>query len=166
MIFRYLNIKTCFVAALLVIVFTGCIDDKCTAILCKNEGVCVDGSCACAYAYEGDSCEKQWYEKFAGKWTAVEKDKAGVIQSQYEVNAIYGLSADSFFILGFADIPDTVICTRKAYNTFTLLPRKRAGGDSLQGGEAIFYDETNKVTGLYSFANAGVTTNVSFTWSR
>jgi len=105
MIFRHLNIKSSIVAALLLIASTGCIDDKCTAILCKNEGVCVDGACACAYAYEGESCEKQWYEKFAGKWTAVERDKAGVIQSQYEVNAIYGLSADSFFFFFLTVIP-------------------------------------------------------------
>lgn len=166
MIIRYLNIKTYIVVLALVFISTGCIEDKCTAVLCKNEGVCVDGRCACAFGYEGDSCQKQWYEKFSGTWTMAETNKTNAAERQYQVNAIYGKSPDTFFVLGFADTLDTIVCIRKAYTTFTILPEKWAGGDSIKGGEATLYNETNKVTGLYSFVKGDVVTNVTFTWTR
>lgn len=42
--------------------------DPCDDILCKNNGICRDGKCACAKGFDGPLCEYKMYEKFIGTW--------------------------------------------------------------------------------------------------
>lgn len=45
--------------ASIVIVFNSCKRDPCDKIICKNGGVCVNGSCSCPLGYMGSDCGTQ-----------------------------------------------------------------------------------------------------------
>lgn len=50
------------------IVFNSCNGDPCKDIVCKNNGVCRDGSCKCSLGFEGPFCAVKMYEKFIGTY--------------------------------------------------------------------------------------------------
>lgn len=156
-----------FLSAMVIMLATGCIADKCGSVRCDNEGVCVQGTgaCACAYAYEGDFCENKWHDKFEGQWTSSEVINKTPLRT-YPLQLITGPGPDSFLLLNFAESVDTVFCTRKAYNVFSMQERILPDSSKLQGGEGTYNPETGTVTGLYSFAKQDVITNISFTWSK
>lgn len=155
-----------YVVTALIMLLHGCIEDKCAGLQCVNESVCVNGSCACAYGYEGQYCELQWYEKFAGQWSVKETNKAGTILQQYSVSTSYYRSVDTFQIRQFRTQADTVLCARESFETFTFLSKKLPGGDSIISGKATLNMETGIVTGLYSLYKDSTATNVSFTWTK
>lgn len=142
-----------------------CVEDKCGAVKCENEGVCVQGECACKYGYEGEFCHLLWYEKFSGGWKADETDRQGNILRSYDVNALYYRATDSFIVIGMPNEGDTVFCRRKAYNVFTIDSKKLPGKDSLIGGEATLNNDAT-VTGLYSLMADTVEKRTIFKWSR
>jgi len=42
--------------------------DPCTGVICKNNGICRDGACACGIGFEGPFCEDAMNKKFIGTW--------------------------------------------------------------------------------------------------
>ena len=72
--------KYAFLFSLVAVVFfaIGCTQDPCTKnkIECKNGGACSDGTCICAYAFEGSFCENRITRPFAGLYTGTETDTA------------------------------------------------------------------------------------------
>ncbi len=165
MVYRYLNVLL--FCGLIVMVFsTGCIQDLCNSVQCQHEGVCVRGACTCTFGYEGDQCEKQWYEKFEGTWKAAETDKKGVVLKEYEVTVLYGGSPDTFRLLNLADTVDTVVCVREAYRTFTILEKTVNDSFKVQSAQGLLNEEGTKVTGLYSLSQKDVITNVGYYWTR
>jgi hypothetical protein len=50
------------------VLFNACNPDPCKDILCKNNGVCREGTCKCATGFEGPFCNTKMYEKFIGTW--------------------------------------------------------------------------------------------------
>lgn len=152
-------ILICLAAVLL----AGCISDNCTAIRCQNEGVCVQGACACAYGYEGELCNGKWYDNFNRQWTAVETVNNDTVRT-YPLNITPGNSPDTFYVLGMAQLVDTVVCTRKAYRVFTMHERILPDSTKMSGGDGVYNPESGIVTGLYSFSKGDVITNVRFTW--
>jgi hypothetical protein len=144
---------------------SGCITDKCNTVNCQNEGVCVQGTCACTYGYEGDFCERKWLDKFNRNWTAAETVKDVAVRN-YSLNIVPGASPDTFYILGMAQAVDTVVCTRKSYKVFTMHERLLPDSTKMQGGEGEYNTEAGIVTGLYSFNKQDVITTVRFTWSN
>jgi hypothetical protein len=50
------------------VVFNACTKDPCKDIICKNNGICRDGSCRCSLGFEGPFCANKMYEKFIGSW--------------------------------------------------------------------------------------------------
>lgn len=154
-----------FITILVATLLAGCITDKCGSVLCRNEGVCVEGACACAYGFEGELCESKWYDKFNRAWTAAEMVKTDTVRN-YPLNILPGNSPDTFYILGMAQSIDTVLCTRKSYRVFTLHERILPDSSKMSGGEGEYSLETGYVTGMYSFNKQDVITPVRFTWSR
>lgn len=144
---------------------TGCIEDKCGGIDCWNEGVCVQGQCACLQGYEGDQCELKWHSKFAGQWSVQEFDRRGNLLSEYELQTISGPAPDTFYLLGLSTEIDTVVCARMAYRSFSMLSREVADTFNLQSGEGTFDEATGNVTGLYSFTKGDVSATYNFTWA-
>ncbi|MCB9045611.1 MAG: hypothetical protein H6550_05675 [Chitinophagales bacterium] len=138
----------------------------CTSVQCENEGVCVRGECACTFGYEGDMCEKQWYQKYEGNWSSVETDKKDSVLNKYDVSVVYAGYTDTFYLLNFADTLDTVKCYRSGYKTFTIMERVLNDSFKLASGNGLLSDDGAKVTGLYSLSQKDVITNVGYTWTR
>lgn len=68
------RIKVIVVTALLffltsiAIVFNACNPDPCKDMVCKNNGVCREGTCKCSLGFEGPFCATRMYEKFIGTY--------------------------------------------------------------------------------------------------
>ncbi|MEY4926154.1 MAG: hypothetical protein RI894_590 [Bacteroidota bacterium] len=62
--------------AVFVLTTTSCTQDPCqkNKIDCKNGGACSDGSCVCAYAFEGSLCENRITKVFTGSYNGTETD--------------------------------------------------------------------------------------------
>lgn len=153
------------IISLSMLLFAACVQDRCGSVQCRYEGVCVQGECACAYAYEGQFCENRWYDKFNHTWSAtdmINKDTARV----YILNIAPGSSPDTFYILGLGQIADTVVCTRKAYRQFTMHERMMPDSTVIKSGEGLFNDADSTVTGVYSFSKMDVITNLRFAWHK
>lgn len=48
------------------VTYTSCLHDSCKAVMCRQDGVCVDGFCQCPVGYEGTQCEIVSRNKFTG----------------------------------------------------------------------------------------------------
>lgn len=46
--------------------------DKCSTVVCQNNGSCISGVCYCAAGYEGDYCEKASVARYIGTWVLQE----------------------------------------------------------------------------------------------
>lgn len=145
---------------------TGCIEDKCAGLICYNEGVCVEGTCACMQGYEGDQCTTKWYEKFEGEWQATEKDKKGNVLNSYKINVIPTESPDTFLLLNIASYIDTVKCSRSTFLSFKIFDKGLTDTTALQGGDAQISENLSTVSGVYNTVKYDQTTTVLFTWAR
>jgi EGF domain-containing protein len=45
-----------------------CKDEPCDAVVCQNNGICVDGECDCPPGFEGDLCESFTRQKILGNF--------------------------------------------------------------------------------------------------
>jgi hypothetical protein len=45
-----------------------CTKDPCEAVVCQNNGICIDGDCNCPLGFEGDLCETFTREKILGNF--------------------------------------------------------------------------------------------------
>lgn len=161
--------KSCLWVVIVIFTLPACVEDKCKGLVCANGGICVDGACACAYGYEGAGCNARWYEKFTGTWHATEYSKAGAEVLKYEISLLVTTAVDTMLMYGFADSVDSVICTRKAYDEFTILGKKpvdTAHKYEIKGGTATLDSIAGTVTGQYSFTRNGKDTLVHFKWNR
>lgn len=154
-----------FITTLFVLLVSGCISDKCGSILCYNEGVCVQGTCACAYAFEGELCSEKWHDKFNKEWRSAEVVKTDTVRN-YPLIITPTASPDSFYIFGLAQSVDTILCTRKSFTVFTMHERTLPDSTKMQGGEGVYDFAKDNVTGMYSFSKQDVVTQVRFTWSH
>lgn len=144
--------------------YSSCIKNECVGVLCANNGVCVDGICACPFGYEGSNCGTEWYQKFAGSWTSSDKfinDTSGNIFS-YDLQ-VQG-SKDSFFISGFADTL-TVKCKLVALNTFTISSQRPDSFTTVTYGKASLDTNTMVVSGIYTI-KTDTTVTTRFSWKR
>lgn len=148
-------------------VYISCTPDKCGDVKCKNEGVCVLGTCSCPYAFEGEFCEETWSDKFSGVWSVNDSVAGGSAVLTYRLEVTNGRTLDTLMMLGFADSIDTIFAVREAYDIYTI--QERALSDSvtiIQGGTGTYSFDSETVTGVYSFKKEEQITNVVFTWSR
>lgn len=53
--------------AVILLILNGC-GDACEDTTCRNNGICVDGTCECPLFYEGDFCEDEVREKYLGTY--------------------------------------------------------------------------------------------------
>lgn len=151
---------------LLFIFNTGCIDDKCGAIVCNNDGVCVDGSCSCLQGYEGEQCNDQWYEKFEGKWNTTETDKHGNILNKYQIEIVSSSFPDTFYLLNFAARVDTLKCYRGAFLKFIAPEKTLTDTTIVQGSETQISQDLSTLSGVYTTVKDDISTTVSFTSTR
>lgn len=53
------RISLCFGLVFLLALVNGCKKDACDDVTCRNEGICINGTCDCAVGYTGPFCEDQ-----------------------------------------------------------------------------------------------------------
>lgn len=150
--------------ALSAIFWVGCIQDKCGSVRCKNEGVCVTGTCACKSGFEGEFCDRGWHEKFSGQWRVEERDRGGNLLDTYSIYTTF-YTVDTFLLNNFRDTSNRIVCVKKYYKTFTMLNTKLPGRDSLFGGEAVLNDDAT-VSGIYSYKADSLDRTVLFTLKK
>ena len=161
------SVRLLFWAVLILLLpVSGCTEDKCGKVSCKNNGVCVDGRCSCPYGYEGDNCEALWLNKFTATWHASDSSRFDTAARLYDFTITNFRSLDTLLIRNFIGSMDTVIAVRKAYNKLTLLERTIDSVTVMKGGEATIDSRQTTVTGLYSFKQKDQERNVYFTWTK
>jgi hypothetical protein len=47
---------------------SSCTQNPCSDVVCKNNGTCREGACACPSGFEGSFCENKANDKFVGYW--------------------------------------------------------------------------------------------------
>ncbi len=150
---------------MLLLSLTGCLQDKCGSISCEN-GICVDGRCACQFGFEGEFCDEPWYAKFLGEWDAVETKKGDSLTNAFKLNAQFSRVVDTFKISGFAASWGEVFCVRESSTTFKILEKEVDSVTKLVSGEGTISNDLTKVTGVYSFTKQDKDTLVNFSWNK
>lgn len=161
-----MNLRFLLPLLLMCSVASSCIDNNCSGVVCNNEGVCVQGTCACLQGYEGDFCDSRWVEKFIGTWSADEYDKKGNYLRTYTVTTGPAIAPDTFYLIGQIPDVDSVLCTRAAFRTFAMAQRAINDSTNFNGGQASLNASSGSVTGVYSFTQNDVETIINFTWAR
>lgn len=154
-----------------VVSYTACIKDKCGTVICDNGGVCVQGKCACPTGYEGGFCQKQWNEKFEGNWNASDSMNRVGTRINYPVVIDGGATKDSFYVYGFMDTVDALLCTRTAPLKFSFqADRKVDSFVTIKSGNGVVDSLTGNITGIYSIqkklATKDTIMTVYFSWKR
>lgn len=145
----------------------GCIDDRCGAVVCANEGVCVDGKCTCPVGFEGAICETAWYQKFEGNWKVNQAFIKDTTETVFKYDVGITGARDSFLLTGLSDTLQGVICKRQSLYAFTIKPNQVLRADSsiiIKSGEGIL--QGNTIKGLYSFQHHDTIISARFTLSR
>lgn len=166
---------SCFIATL--VMYNACIKDKCGIVVCNNGGVCVDGTCTCPTGYEGVSCSKLWYEKFAGRWSVRDSfNKTTKPAFTYDINVQGSVLRDSFYIVGFSDTLSLfVLCKKSAYRMFSFAEQKIDSFITIKGGTGTLDSVSGVITGNYSYlrkimlqdsTTKDTTVTVYFSWKR
>lgn len=47
-------------------------EDKCSSVVCQNQGSCINGICYCTAGYEGEKCDKASVSRYIGSWDVTE----------------------------------------------------------------------------------------------
>lgn len=155
--------------------YYSCIKDNCGNVVCNNEGVCVDGVCACPSGYEGIYCEQIWSDKFTGKWQADDNYNKDTVHRYYDMQINGTASPDTFAIHNLADSM-TILCARSAYNKFVFKPGQQTDTFFvLQDGYGTYDIQAGIVTGMYSFLKRAPSSDTTlkdtiittkFTWKK
>lgn len=150
----------------LAIALGGCIKTGCDTTTCLNDGVCVQGNCACLAGYEGDDCGSLWAEKFSTDWQAADNYPKDANKHNYIVSVTM-LNKDTFKLNNLMDSLNVIYCYRKDTRTFSLTGI--ANSDSsivLSSGEGSIDEANGNVTGSYSFTLNDSSITTYFSWQR
>lgn len=154
------------IGVFLAIALGGCIRTGCDNTTCLNEGVCVQGNCACLAGYEGDHCEDLWADKYSNVWQATDNYPKDVNKHNYTVSVTM-ISKDTFLLNDLMDSLGAIYCYRAGVRTFNMLGV--ANSDSsivVKNGTGDINDAKNSVTGSYSFTLNDSSITTYFTWQR
>ncbi len=134
--------------------FTGyvaCVKNHCLGVACANNGVCVDGICACPYGYEGAECGTEWYKKLDGTWKAEDRFINAADGRTFTYDIKINGARDSFYIYGLMDTLTPVKAKMTSRFVFTLPGQVIDSNITINSGKGSFDSVTSEVTGVYSF---------------
>lgn len=155
------------VIAFCCLLFVGaCIKTNCDNTTCLNDGVCVQGNCACLAGYEGDDCGQWWSSKYAGSWQASDNYQKDDNKHEYSIS-IAAYNKDTIKVSNLLDSLSTVYCYRTGVRSFSIIGA--ASSDSsvvIKEGSANIDETSSIVTGLYSFTLNDSNITTYFTWKQ
>lgn len=96
-----------------VILIYSCKNDPCQKTICYNQGGCIEGKCSCLDGFEGDSCEKQWSDKFLTSLT-VGRPAVDVVKGAYP-----GTFSHPVYVRRFNEMSVGVVNLRAYRNSVT-----------------------------------------------
>ncbi len=152
------------------LLYPSCVKDNCGDVVCDNDGLCVDGYCACLTGYEGAQCETRWHEKFAGAWYNEEliADSANeTVSRSYRLVIRAEDSAGIFFADSLAGFAVPVICEISGRYRFNF--RVQSYHDSsfyIEGGQGLLDTLTGQVTGGYTYRLHNQRYSSEMKWTR
>lgn len=135
------NMKFLFVAFFLAaaFIFTSCEEevDPCDAVVCQNDGVCMDGTCDCPEGTSGTLCGTVWRDVLLGTHSASENCDQG---SNWTYNITMTASSTDIrkFIIGnIYNEGHDVIATMTDANNFTIEDTTHSGSEFTNGSGTI-----------------------------
>jgi hypothetical protein len=165
--YRHISITAIFTFIVFSGTYLSCIKDTCSNTICNNGGVCVNGNCACPTGFEGEQCSDVWNAKFTGTWHAADVYFKDTAHRRYDIQITTDTLRDSFYINGFADTLNKILCLRTSYNNFSMINEQFVDSNlTIKSGNGTLDATGHKVTGVYSFKNRDTIITSSFTWVR
>jgi EGF-like domain len=62
---------------LAILLFVASCKNPCSDVVCKNNGTCREGACACPSGYEGNFCQAKSHDKLIGYWEGFKRVNGG-----------------------------------------------------------------------------------------
>ncbi len=151
---------------LVLLFFSACIKTNCEDTTCLNEGVCVQGSCACLAGYEGGDCSKLWSDKYKGDWQVADNYQKDTSVHSYRIT-ITTPNKDSIIIHNMLDSFSNIYCKRVGKYTFNVISATSADSSlTISEGSGTYDEGKGIVTGLYSFSLNDSSITTYFTWKK
>jgi hypothetical protein len=127
--------------------------DKCEAVICKNNGNCVDGSCKCPAGYEGADCGQTSALKFTGFWAAA--DACSIPQdSSFNYHITISTSNADPLQVDVKGIAGTDFTFSATANGKTLTISEQTATDGRTYSATITYSNASTLTMSYNIKNA------------
>lgn len=120
-----------FLSIVSTVTYTSCIHDSCKALMCRNDGVCVDGFCNCELGYLGTQCEIIARQKFVGSYAGQTEVVGMPVVRDSATVKVSGINGD-------------VNATTLESVIFSRLPEVIHGAVNAEGDEVIVADENGK----------------------
>lgn len=147
-------------------VLGGCIKTGCDNTSCLNDGVCVQGNCACLAGYEGDDCGSLWADKYKGDWQAADNYPKDVNKHTYVVS-VGVVGKDTFTLGNLMDSLSVIYCYRESTRTFNMIGAANADSSIVVKSGSGDIDATGStVTGSYSFTLNDSSITTYFSWKK
>lgn len=146
---------------------SACIKTNCEDTTCLNDGVCVQGNCACLAGYEGDDCSMLWSTKFEGAWQVADNYVRDAAVHSYAIT-ITAPNKDSFVIDNMLDsFSNTIYCRRESKYAFNIMSVTSIDSTlKISEGSGTYDDVKGIVTGSYSFSFNDSNITTYFTWKK
>lgn len=146
--------------------FSGCIRSNCENTACLNEGVCVQGNCACLAGYEGADCSILWSDKYQGGWQAEDNYVKDTTVHSYSIT-ITAPNKDTFIIENMLDSFSNIYCKRESKYVFNIISATSADSTlTISEGSGTYNEVKGIVTGSYSFSLNDSNITTYFTWEK
>jgi EGF-like domain len=153
-------------SSLLFVIFTsviGCNTNPCSDVVCKNNGTCREGACACPSGFEGNFCQNKAGDKFIGYWEGFKRINGG-LDVKVTVIITPGNNPDEIimYALSFSGefIPIKAVCKLTDLN----IPQQVADGTSGNSYSGTGYIEQDKYIHIlyHELTSANITNTCIF----
>ena len=144
------------------------VEDLCVTnnVNCLNGGTCVDGTCACASGYEGDSCQTLSSAKFVGSYEVDDVCSESGSNNYNVTITASSVNADQVLISNFWDaFLNNVVATVDS-NEITIASQEPDNDGFLVSGTGTYISSSNTITFTYTVTDGTDTDNCQTTYTK